>query len=60
MVARDLRFVVLGEDDTHVNFEPHPLTMAALRTALEERGVLFIDGNGTGPGVCMKTPEEMK
>jgi hypothetical protein len=34
--------------------EPHPATMSVLRQALEERGVVFIDANGTGPGVCLK------
>ncbi len=34
--------------------EPHSSTLAVLRQALEERGVIFIDANGTGPGVCLK------
>lgn len=31
-----------------------PRTVAALRQALEARGVLFIDENGEGPGVRLR------
>ncbi len=31
--------------------QPHPRTLAAIRTALETAGVEFIEENGGGPGV---------
>lgn len=31
-----------------------PRTLAAIRTALESAGVLFIDANGNGPGVRLR------
>lgn len=31
-----------------------PRTVAAIRTALEEAGVIFIDQNGNGPGVRLR------
>ncbi|WP_427026054.1 helix-turn-helix domain-containing protein [Aureimonas ureilytica] len=31
-----------------------PRTIAAIRTALEAAGVIFIDQNGNGPGVRLK------
>ena len=44
---------------TIIDFErgarvPHKNNLAAIRTALEAAGVAFIDGNGTGPGVCLR------
>jgi transcriptional regulator with XRE-family HTH domain len=44
---------------TIANFEgglaqPYPRTMAALRSALEAGGVIFIDENGDGPGVRLR------
>nr|WP_246152512.1 transcriptional regulator [Roseospira navarrensis] len=33
-----------------------PRTIAAIRTALENAGVEFLDGNGAGPGVRLKVP----
>lgn len=32
---------------------PRAATVAAIRAALETAGVIFIDGNGDGPGVRM-------
>ena len=34
--------------------EPRDATLAALRRALEAAGVIFIEGNGDGPGVKLK------
>jgi len=34
--------------------QPHPRTLAAIRTALEAAGVEFIEQNGGGPGVRLK------
>jgi transcriptional regulator with XRE-family HTH domain len=31
-----------------------PRTLAAIRTALESAGVIFIDANGNGPGVRLR------
>lgn len=31
-----------------------PRTLAAIRTALEAAGILFIDANGNGPGVRLR------
>lgn len=44
---------------TLVDFErearnPHPNNLAAIRTALEAAGVLFIEENGEGPGVRLR------
>lgn len=36
--------------------KPIPATVAAIKRALEEAGVTFIDGNGTGPGVALSKP----
>lgn len=33
---------------------PHPRTLAALRSALEAAGVDFIEENGGGPGVRLR------
>lgn len=33
---------------------PVPATLQALKRALEAAGVVFIDGNGEGPGVRLK------
>lgn len=35
--------------------EPYRRTIAALRTALESAGVEFIEQNGGGPGVRLRT-----
>lgn len=37
--------------------EPIPSTLAAIRTALESAGVVFVESNGLGPGVRLKTPQ---
>jgi transcriptional regulator with XRE-family HTH domain len=34
--------------------QPHARTLAAIRSALETAGVIFIDQNGDGPGVRLK------
>ncbi len=34
--------------------QPHPRTLAAIRTALESAGVEFIEENGGGPGVRLR------
>ncbi|WP_342239099.1 XRE family transcriptional regulator [Inquilinus sp. OTU3971] len=34
--------------------QPVPVTLAAIRQALEAAGVVFIDENGDGPGVRLK------
>lgn len=34
--------------------QPHPRTLAAIRTALEAAGVIFIASNGDGPGVRLR------
>ena len=34
--------------------ELQPRTLAAIRTALEAAGVVFIDANGNGPGVRLR------
>lgn len=36
--------------------QPYPRTIAALRTALEATGVIFIEPNGEGPGVRLRKP----
>ena len=46
---------------TVVDFErgarqPYKRTLADLRRALEEAGVVFVDQNGGGPGVRLKEP----
>ncbi|MBY5349564.1 multiprotein-bridging factor 1 family protein [Rhizobium leguminosarum] len=33
-----------------------PRTMAAIRSALEAAGIIFIDSNGNGPGVRLRDP----
>jgi transcriptional regulator with XRE-family HTH domain len=33
-----------------------PRTLAAIRTALESAGVIFVDENGEGPGVRLRKP----
>jgi transcriptional regulator with XRE-family HTH domain len=37
---------------------PHPRTLAAIRAALEFAGVIFIAGNGGGPGVQLRKTGE--
>ena len=37
---------------------PHPRTLAAIRTALESAGVIFIAQNGDGPGVRLRKDAE--
>jgi transcriptional regulator with XRE-family HTH domain len=32
----------------------HPRTLAAIRAALEQAGVIFVDENGEGPGVRLR------
>ncbi len=44
---------------TLVDFEkgeriPRPVTVMAIRTALEGYGVVFLDENGNGPGVALR------
>ena len=34
--------------------KPNPYTVAAIRAALEASGIIFIDGNGEGPGVRLQ------
>jgi transcriptional regulator with XRE-family HTH domain len=46
---------------TIANFEgeartPGPNNMAAIRSALEEAGILFIERNGGGPGLRLRDP----
>lgn len=36
--------------------KPNRSTQAAIRRALEDAGVVFIAGNGTGPGVAERKP----
>lgn len=36
------------------NRQPHPLTIEAIRAALEGAGVEFIPDEGAGPGVRLK------
>ena len=36
---------------------PHKRTLRDIRVALEKAGVVFIDGNGGGPGVRLKDPQ---
>lgn len=38
--------------------QPHPRTLAAIRTALEAAGVIFIASNGDGPGVRLRKDVE--
>lgn len=38
--------------------KPIPATLAAIKRALEEAGIIFIDANGTGPGVALSKPPE--
>ncbi len=33
---------------------PHPRTLAAIKSALEAAGVIFVDENGEGPGVRLR------
>ena len=33
---------------------PHPRTLAAIRSALEWAGVIFVEENGEGPGVRLR------
>lgn len=37
--------------------KPIPATMASIKRALEEAGVIFIQENGTGPGVALRKPQ---
>jgi hypothetical protein len=46
---------------TLVDFErnarqPYERTLIDIRTALERAGVIFLDGNGDGPGVRLRKP----
>ena len=36
------------------NRQPIPANLTAIRTALEQAGVIFIPGNGDGPGVKLR------
>ncbi|MDO9713316.1 helix-turn-helix domain-containing protein [Paracraurococcus lichenis] len=36
--------------------ELYPRTVAAVRAALESKGVIFINANGGGPGVRLRDP----
>lgn len=45
---------------TLIDFEkeqrtPRPSTIAAIRAALEAAGVVFLESNGNGPGVALRT-----
>jgi transcriptional regulator with XRE-family HTH domain len=48
---------------TLVDFErgarqPYDRTLVDIRTALERAGVIFLDGNGDGPGVRLRKPRK--
>jgi transcriptional regulator with XRE-family HTH domain len=48
---------------TLVDFErgarqPYERTLIDIRTALEQAGVIFLDGNGDGPGVRLRKPRK--
>ena len=58
--VRDLAAAAAVSMGTLVNFEtgkrtPQPRTLAAIRAALEAAGVEFIEQNGGGPGVRLRT-----
>ena len=38
----------------------YPATLEAIRRALEEAGVIFVDENGEGPGVRLKKKKAKK
>lgn len=38
--------------------EPMPNNVRAIQSALEDRGVIFIEGNGEGPGVRLRKSEK--
>lgn len=55
----DLASAASLAERTIVDFErgartPHANNLRALRVALEQAGVIFIDENGEGPGVRLK------
>lgn len=55
----DLASAASLAERTIVDFErgartPHANNLRALRVALEQTGVIFIDENGEGPGVRLK------
>lgn len=61
MTREDLAGASLVGHSTLFDFEsgrrnPHPRTLAAIRTALEAAGVEFIEQNGGGPGVRLRQP----
>jgi len=63
MSQRDLATASEVAPRTLADFEtgtrqPHPRTLAAIRTALEQAGVIFIASNGEGPGVRLRRQDE--
>jgi transcriptional regulator with XRE-family HTH domain len=57
--VRDVAQAASVSPTTLADFEngkrvPHPRTLAAIRTALETAGVIFVDENGEGPGVRLR------
>ena len=58
--VRELAAAASVSMTTLVDFEtgkrtPQPRTLAAIRTALEAAGVVFLEQNGGGPGVRLAT-----
>lgn len=56
--VRDLAKAAQVSPDTVARLERgedlRPATVAAIRTALEAAGVVFLPENGTGPGVALR------
>ncbi|NUB12289.1 helix-turn-helix domain-containing protein [Azospirillum brasilense] len=56
-VAADVSLATLNNIERGVS-DPKASTLQAIKRALEQAGVLFIDQNGHGPGVRLRDPKE--
>jgi transcriptional regulator with XRE-family HTH domain len=64
LTVKQLTEMATVSHDTVVRFEGgqelKPRTVAAIRAALEQAGVIFVESNGEGPGVRLRKEKQDK